>query len=230
MELYLQYEFKSKSEIYSLYKERCSDDGIQSPLSMTVFTEILQEQNLALFKSRKDQCDICYSYKLGQVNQDLHNNHIVKKKPAQEENSSDKNNAEENNIYCFTMDVQVVQLCPVLQASALYYKSRLQVHNFTMFNTATHGSTNYLWNETEADLPSSVFTTIIIKHLEKLLIVAPKPVVLFSDGCGYQNGNNILSNALSRLSCQCNITIEQKYLEKGHTQMECDSTHSLIER
>ena len=58
MKLYLQYDFKSKSEIYSLYKERCSDDGIQSPLSMTVFTEIFQEQNLALFKPRKDQCDI----------------------------------------------------------------------------------------------------------------------------------------------------------------------------
>ena len=157
MKLYLQCDFKSKSEIYSLYKERCSDDGIQSPLSMTVFTEIFQEQNLALFKPRKDQCDICYSYKLGQVNQDLYNNHMVTKNSAQEEKLRDKNNAEENNIYCFTMDVQAVKLCPVLQASALYYKSRLQVHNFTIYNTATHDSTNYLWNETEADLVSSRF-------------------------------------------------------------------------
>ena len=167
---------------------------------------------------------------MGQINQDLYNNHIVTKNSAQEEKLRDKNNAEENNIYCFTMDVQALKLCPVLQASALYYKSRLQVHNFTILNTATHDSKDYLWNETEADLRSSVFTTIIIKHLEKLLIVALKLVVLFSDCCGYQNRNNILSNALSRLSSQFNITIEQKYLEKGHTQMECDSTHSLIER
>lgn len=228
--LYLQYDFKSKNEVYSLYKERCSSDDVKTPLSKSIFIKLFDEENLAFFKPRKDQCDTCYSYKTGQVTQDVYDNHVATKNLAQEEKQRDKKSAEDNEIYCFTMDVQAVKLCPVLQASALYYKSRLQVHNFTIYNIATHDSTNYLWNETEADLCSSVFITIIIKHLEKLLTASPKPVVLFSDGCGYQNRNCILSNALSRLSSQFKITIEQKYLEKGHTQMECDSTHSLIER
>ncbi|KAG8254785.1 hypothetical protein J6590_108141, partial [Homalodisca vitripennis] len=44
-----------------------------------------------------------------------------------------------------------------------------------------------------------------------------------------QNKNAILSNALLHLSMESNVVIEQKWLVKGHTQMECDSVHSKIE-
>lgn len=53
---------------------------------------------------------------------------------------------------------------------------------------------------------------------------------MYSDGCTYQNRNNVLSNALLNLSKKNNVTITQKFLEPGHTQMECDSVHSAIER
>lgn len=39
-----------------------------------------------------------------------------------------------------------------------------------------------------------------------------------------------MSNALLNAAVQHNITIEQKILEIGHTQMEADSVHSIIER
>lgn len=54
-------------------------------------------------------------------------------------------------------------------------------------------------------------------------------VILWSDGCTAQNRNVNLSNALLNLSQQLGIVIIQKYLEKGHTQMECDSIHARIE-
>lgn len=57
-----------------------------------------------------------------------------------------------------------------------------------------------------------------------------KNIVMYSDGCCYQNRCAVLSNALVHLASKLNITIEQKYHEKGHTQMECDSMHSCIER
>lgn len=46
----------------------------------------------------------------------------------------------------------------------------------------------------------------------------------------YQNHNVTLSNALLELSMKHYVTIIQKYLEKGITEMECDSMHSNIER
>lgn len=69
----------------------------------------------------------------------------------------------------------------------------------------------------------------MINLLQDILSPNPKPIVLYSDSCGYQNKNAVLSNALSVLASKNKVEIELKFLEKGHTQMECDSTHSLIE-
>lgn len=55
-------------------------------------------------------------------------------------------------------------------------------------------------------------------------------VLLYSDGCTYQNRNSTLSTALSNLATEKNVRIVHKYLEPGHTQMEVDSVHSTIEQ
>ena len=57
-----------------------------------------------------------------------------------------------------------------------------------------------------------------------------RTIVIYSDGCTNQNRNSTLSNTLLNISILANITIIQKFLEKGHTQMEADSMHSTIER
>ena len=125
------------------------------------------------------------------------------------------------------MDLQAVLLSPCLQASALYYKQKLCVHNFTVYNLATHEAMCYVWHEGEEGPSSSEFTSCIIDYLEE----NPEYDVftLFSDGCGYQNRNVVLSKALLEFAKQCNKTVIQKILERGHTQMEVDSVHGKIE-
>lgn len=51
-----------------------------------------------------------------------------------------------------------------------------------------------------------------------------------TDGCCAQNRNVNLANLLQRIAVTFETTIYQKYLTVGHTQMECDSVHSFIER
>ena len=51
-------------------------------------------------------------------------------------------------------------------------------------------------------------------------------LIIGSDGCGYQT----VSNMYLDLSMRSGVTIQQKYLIAGHTQMECDSMHSTIRR
>lgn len=227
--LYLEEDFKSKTDIFQLYKNKCLDEDVL-PLSISTFLKEFDEMNLALFKPRKDQCDLCCGYKMHQIEESVYQDHILAKDHARKEKDLDKKKAEDQAIYCFTMDVQAVKLCPQLQASALYYKTKLQVHNFTIYNLSTHACKNFVWNETEGELCCSVFVTCIVKHLAAVLETDKKPIVLYSDSCGYQNKNNVLSNALSILATKFDTVIEQKFLEKGHTQMECDSSHSLIER
>jgi hypothetical protein len=52
---------------------------------------------------------------------------------------------------------------------------------------------------------------------------------MWSDGCSYRNRNGILSNALVHLASVHGVTAMQKYLEKGHIKMKCDSVHQKIE-
>ncbi|KAE9525581.1 hypothetical protein AGLY_014108 [Aphis glycines] len=110
------------------------------------------------------------------------------------------------------MDMQAVKLCPYLQASALYYSMKLKVHNLTIYN-----------------IEASVSTTILIKHLEKVCL-DKKAIVVYTDGCGYQNRNVVLSSGLLKYSMKYKVNVQQKYLIKGYTQMELDSIHSLVER
>jgi hypothetical protein len=98
----------------------------------------------------------------------------------------------------------------------------------TVYNNATGHCHNYWWHEADGELEGSVFVSIIIKHLEKYYINEKKPIIIYSDGCGYQNRNVIMANALLHFSIKYQIIIEQKYLIKGYTQMQCDSVHSLV--
>lgn len=227
--IYIDGSFKSKADVYNDYVTKCSQDNVP-PLSSFTFSAVFAELNLSLIITRKDQCDICVGFKANQVTISDYNKHISKKQRAQYEKEQDKLAAQAGRCHVFTMDVQAVKLCPNIKASAIYYKQRLQTHNFTVYNLSTHQCSNYWWNETNGDLTASSFISCIIYHLKTYSLTDSLPIIIYSDGCGYQNRNHFLSNALSIFAIENNKVIEQKYLEKGHTQMECDSAHAKIEK
>ena len=89
---------------------------------------------------------------------------------------------------------------------------------------------NFLWTELEADLSGSVFATMNVKWLEKCRVAYPTVdcFILWSDNCTYQNKNRFVSAALLLFNKRTNIEVIQKYLIRGHTQMEADNVHSRI--
>lgn len=87
----------------------------------------------------------------------------------------------------------------------------------------------YFWSEHEGELTANSFASCVADYIDGL-DNAIKHVVIFSDGCTYQNRNVTLRNTLLYMAHKKQITIVPKILEKGHTQMECDSIHSTIER
>ena len=54
-------------------------------------------------------------------------------------------------------------------------------------------------------------------------------MIIFSDGCGYQNVNITMSNALTFYYKTTGKTVVQKCLTKRHTQIEVDFVRRLIE-
>lgn len=224
--MYLEPFFKSISHLHTQYKQSCADHSIQ-PLSRQVFTNTFNDLNLSLFHPKKDQCDTCCAFKAGNIEAAVWEEHCVKKDDARAEKVKDKQLAN-NTTLVACMDLQGLLLCPKLQASALYYKMKLGVHNFTIYNMASHEAKNYLWHEGEAGVSANEFASCIVDYLEAHPTY--NEFILWSDGCGYQNRNLVLSNALLKFATEKKKRVTQKYLERGHTQMECDSVHSVIER
>lgn len=72
-------------------------------------------------------------------------------------------------------NVQAVKLAPFIRASSMYYKTKLCVHNFTLFNQATAGVCCYLWDGINGGLEASIFATMMVDYLHN--IIQRKPIV-----------------------------------------------------
>ena len=88
----------------------------------------------------------------------------------------------------------------------------------------------FLWNEMDGERGSCEVATCLHKYVTSL----PPYVHLISlylDNCSGQNRNKFVATALLySVSVNNHINIiDQKYLETGHTHMECDSMHAAIE-
>ncbi|KAJ4449878.1 hypothetical protein ANN_01284 [Periplaneta americana] len=148
---------------------------------------------------------------------------------ARAEKKKDKDNDDVSTVV-LTMDMQAVLLAPSLKASALYYKTKLKVHNFTIYDINTAEGHCFLWDESEGADAADDFATLICEFMKKIKLdmSTMKKIIIFSEGCTLQNRNVILANAFLLNAVQTGVIIEQKYLEKGHTQMMCDSMHATI--
>lgn len=223
---YLEPVFQSIVDLHKVY-HRAAEEKMLRPLSRQVFSEEFKWQNLGLYHPKKDQCNTCCSFKAGNLPDNEWQDHFLKKEEARAAKVQDKNEANDKTmVVC--MNLQALLLCPRLKASALYYKTKLAVHNFTVYDMFTHNATCYVWHEGEGALSASEIascvTAFLSEHKEH------EEFILWSDGCGYQNRNSVLSNALLKFSTEMKKVVTQKFPEKGHTQMECDSVHSVIER
>ena len=208
--------------MYLEYEKWCAGKQI-TPSSRQVFVDEFDTGNYALFQPRKDQCDTCVSYSDGNEDEQTYLLHRQIKDQAQKAKEEDKKTALARNgaVKMLTMDLQSVLLPPSLKASALYYKTKLCVHNYTIYDASTKYVTCYVWHVVEGGLTANEFASYLCHHLsqdEKC-----KEYILFSDGCPYQNRNAALSKAHILTAQRNNITITHKFLEKGHTQSRQNS-------
>lgn len=87
-----------------------------------------------------------------------------------------------------------------------------------------------MWHETNGTKGASEIATCIWNLLSE-----PPPgvteVTFYSDTALGQNRNHIISAMFIRALCSFpNLKIiNQKFMESGHSEMECDSVHSAIE-
>lgn len=156
--LYLEPIWNSKAHLYKVYKNDYCKTRNEKSVSIATFHKEFDKKRLSLYKPKKDLCDCCVAYQTGNLTEEKYNEHITLKNEARNEKSADKESQDE----VLAMDLQSVLLSPKSNVSSLYYKTKLIVHNFTIFDVKRKQGYCYLWNESEGGLTSNEFSSIII--------------------------------------------------------------------
>jgi len=66
------------------------------------------------------------------------------------------------------VDLQQVLLCTKTFASAVYYKRKLAVHNFTSYDLCTGDGVCNVWHEGQGGLDADEFATLIVDYFNKI--------------------------------------------------------------
>lgn len=201
------------------------------PISRRSFSIVVTEMNIAIFQPKKDQCNVCAVFNVGNGDEDDYNAHLQRKIEANQEKERDKKQTG-REIKVFTQDAQKTLLVPHIFVNVAYYKSKLPCHNFTVYDLKLKQAVNYVYDDTKGSCESSVYASMIVDSLTDTIRADPhvEKVINWSDGCNYQNRCTVISNALQEfVNDHPSVIVEQKYMEPGHTQNEGDSVHAVIE-
>lgn len=221
--------------MYRMYRQDCEEKN-EPCAKISFYRQTFSDNfNLGFHRPKKDQCRLCVAFDSNtnptEEETTDHNAHLKKKDEAQNAKKIDKEEAAATNkmVSC-NFDLQQVLLCPRDPTNnALFYKRRLSVYNFTVFNVITKQGDCFIWHEGQGGRGSCEMASFLFKYLGSL----PKDVEevrCFSDRCGGQNLNKYMFTmcmyAVQKIEHL--KTIDLKFLTPGHSEMECDSMHSTI--
>jgi hypothetical protein len=162
---------------------------------------------------------------------DEYEKHQSRKIKARGEKKKDKEMAISSPDFFFgTFDLQAVLQTPCSLVSQLYYIRKLNCYNLSIYNLASTHATCYLWSEVYAQRGSCEIGTCICLQLMSLPNTKTH-AIFYYDACSGQNRNQFIASCLLHvvIKHQSIKVIDHKFLESGHTQMECDSMHYAIE-
>ena len=232
----------SVKKLHQLYKEKCQKEHIK-PVKENIYYKIFNYHfNLGFFRPKKDQCDTCIAFnntKNPTVDEkEAQNKHLQNKVKAREIKNEVKLKCsvtqENKNPTCAAaaFDFEQILNSPHGESSSFYYKRKLGVYNFSLYDYKERDVFCFMWPEYEGNRGSLEVGTCIYKYLEQKRSSEPNvnEVHFFSDNTAAQNRNRFVAFTLwyarKHLGFQ---KLMHTFLEVGHTETENDSVHSSIE-
>lgn len=228
---------KSLADLYRDYKE----DRVKENLpfaSTSTFNRIFNKDfNISFHTPKKDQCDLCESYKNAdeegkQKIIELFEKHLKEKELSREEKGKDKARVDDTIVAVY--DLQAVMPIPKGQISVFFYKSRINCFNFTVSDLHVKNVDCFFWDETEGKRGAVEIGSCILYYINKKTEVYPDKefnFIFYSDNCCGQQKNKYVLAAYAYAVQNLNIkSITHKFLIRGHSQNEGDNVHSVIEK
>ncbi|XP_053599759.1 uncharacterized protein LOC128669186 [Plodia interpunctella] len=192
--------------------------------------------NLVFHIPKKDQCDDCHVFRMKKIPTDeekeAFQQHQNNKKVARQLKSQDKKDAEESNgkIVTSVFDFEKVLQCPLGEISIFYYKRKLSVFNFTVYDMGKKKAVCYMWDESVAKRGANEVSSCLLDFIQTNVEQGANEFRFWSDNATGQNRNRFVFALYVYAAKKFNIRITHRFMQKGHTQNEGDSVHSVIER
>ncbi|KAE8752688.1 hypothetical protein FOCC_FOCC000428 [Frankliniella occidentalis] len=198
--------------------------------------------NLGFYKPKKDQCSLCFKWNSLSPEQRLENEKLMKehdehqeaktlvraiRKEVKDYSRSEANSDGRVKVICF--DLQKVFFCPKSEVGEFFYKRKISAYNFTVFDCTKKSATCFVWDQTIGGRGAVEISSCVYEFIKREVENGVKEFIIFSDSCWSQNKNKILFTMYYTACQKFQIKIIHRYLQKGHTQMECDSVHARIE-
>lgn len=204
--------------------------------------------NIKFKKPKLDTCGACDKFKsLHDVSQEIESNsnikqikqdweeHQTRAEIAYQSKKNDKMFAAENSndVKVCTFDLQQCLPTPYLRSGFSFYKRQLWTFNLTIHDCTTKIANCFMWHEAISSRGGNQVASCLLKYIQNLFENHDyKHIIFYSDSCGGQNKNSFMCAMFMLIMEIYNKLeiIDHKFLEPGHTHMECDSSHATIER
>lgn len=237
----------SIEKMYRLYLAKCEEDRIpkQQTSKLWVYKKCFNtEFNLSFKKPSADTCDICDSFTLKlkdsqnnekAVFQQEYENHLKEadKRYKMKRNDKEQSKDSKDITKVIMLDLQKCLPTPYLSNNQSFYYLKLWTFNLTIYDSTNNSSYCLLWDESEAGRGGNEIASALIKWTRSTIADSSiEHLIIWSDNCPSQNRNIIMMLCYLWLLKICpNLkTVEHKFLLRGHTHMEADHVHALIER
>lgn len=231
----------SISRMAKLYKKWAKEKNLPQASIATPrqYRDILNANfNLGFYKPKKDRCSFCSVMRDKKNSRQIREErkaewvvHVRNKERSRKLKEKDKTaGTKDKKTAVLSFDLQKQLQCPQSESSSFYYRRKLCVFNFTIFNMIEREGVCFLWHEGIGKKGSDEICSALYIYIEELVKRGYKVFIFWSDNCAGQNKNRNLFAMYEYLAVKHGIVITHKYLEPGHTQMEVDSIHANIER
>lgn len=233
------------TRMFELYKQECVVNKIPEELiaKKWLYEQIFNtEFNYGFKVPSNDTCDVCDEFfiKLQDSNisqrisiQQEYDQHLNNAKQRYDLKKEDKINARDNpNTKVIMVDLEKCLPTPMLTNAQSFYSLKLWTFNYTIRDSTKNKTYCCMWDETIGGRGGNEMASCLLKWALTNITSDIEVLTIWSDNCASQNRNiNAVLAYFFILKCIPTLkVINHKYLLRGHTHLEVDCDHSVIER
>lgn len=234
-------------KMYELYVTHCKENDVNEQLiaGKWLYRDVFNKRFNLTFKAPEiDTCDTCDLFQ-AQLKGDLppadrvritseYDAHLADSENRYTLKSDDSKTAKETpNHRVLTGDLQKCLPTPMITSGLSFYKRKLWTLNFTLYDSSDSSVHCVMWDETKGARGGNEIASALLKWADSVIPGSQvDEITLWTDNCYGQNKNKSLIMCFFWLLKKYPQLkkINQKFLLKGHTHMEADTVHALIER